>query len=214
MTLDSDPIPVVMTVSSRKVLGLNMNLWRLALVTGVAQFSMSLWAWEFTIFLQKDVGLVPWQIGAAMSIGTLAMIIGYMASGIISDFIGRKNTMVVSFIPIALGLFGMWYNPTWPFVAFEYGIVYFGFPRDELAVKFIAVSFSFHIYLLSNPHLLYNNVYWPRICNWCMVSVSCHHLRVIIIIRPERRWSRRAVVSINSGHSRGLGDQIAPQTFR
>ncbi|MGY5879910.1 MAG: hypothetical protein RTV31_06645 [Candidatus Thorarchaeota archaeon] len=131
-----------MTGRSRKILGLNMNLWRLALVTGVAQFAMSLWAWEFSIFLEFDVGLLRWQIGAALSIGTLAMIIGYMASGIISDFIGRKNTMVISFIPMALGLFGMWLNPTWPFVAIEYGIVYFGWasilvittaiPADEI----------------------------------------------------------------------------------
>ena len=142
MPADSEPIPVVMTGRSRKVLGLNMNLWRLALVTGVAQFSMSLWAWEFSIFLEYDVGVLRWQIGAALSIGTLAMIIGFMASGIISDFIGRKNTMVISFIPMAIGLLGMWLNPIWPFVAIEYGVVYFGWasilvittaiPADEI----------------------------------------------------------------------------------
>ena len=80
MPPDSEPIPVVMTGRSRKVLGLNMNLWRLAIVTGIAQFSMSLWAWEFSIFLEYDVGVLRWQIGAALSIGTLAMIIGFMAS--------------------------------------------------------------------------------------------------------------------------------------
>ena len=142
MPADSEPIPVVMTGRSRKILGLNMNLWRLALVTGIAQFSMSVWAWEFSIFLEFDVGLLRWQIGAALSIGTLAMIIGYMASGIISDFIGRKNTMVISFIPMAIGLLGMWLTPIWPFVAIEYGIVYFGWasilvittaiPADEI----------------------------------------------------------------------------------
>ncbi len=142
MPPDAEPIPVVMTGRSRKVLGLNMNLWRLAIVTGIAQFSMSLWAWEFSIFLEFDVGLLRWQIGAALSIGTLAMIIGFMASGIISDFIGRKNTMVISFIPMAIGLLGMWLNPIWPFVAIEYGVVYFGWasilvittaiPADEI----------------------------------------------------------------------------------
>jgi len=142
MLSDSDPIPVVMTGRSRKILGLNMNLWRLALVTGIAQFSMSVWVWQFSIFLEYDVGLLRWQIGAALSIGTLAMIIGFMASGIISDFIGRKNTMAISFIPMAIGLLGMWLNPIWPFVVIEYGIVYFGWasilvitmaiPADEI----------------------------------------------------------------------------------
>ncbi|TFG29337.1 MFS transporter [Candidatus Thorarchaeota archaeon] len=142
MPPDFDPIPIVMSGRSRKVLGLNMNLWRLAFVTGVAQFSMSLWAWEFSIFLEFDVGLLRWQIGSAFSIGTLAMIIGYAASGIIADFIGRKNTMVISFIPMAVGLLGMWLIPTWPFVAIEYGITYFGWasilvittaiPADEI----------------------------------------------------------------------------------
>ncbi|MGY5871816.1 MAG: MFS transporter [Candidatus Thorarchaeota archaeon] len=142
MPTDSEPIPVVMTGRSRKVLGLNMNLWRLAIVTGIAQFSMSLWAWEFSIFLEFDVGLLRWQIGSAFSIGTLAMIVGYAASGIIADFIGRKNTMAVSFIPMAIGLLGMWLNPTWPFIAIEYAITYFGWasilvitmaiPADEI----------------------------------------------------------------------------------
>ncbi|MGY5860738.1 MAG: hypothetical protein RTU63_15330 [Candidatus Thorarchaeota archaeon] len=145
MPADSDPIPVVMSGRSRKVLGLNMNLWRLALVTGVAQFSMSLWVWEYSIFLEDVVLLDKWQIGFAFSIGQLAMIFGYMASGIIADFIGRKNTMAISFIPMALGLLGMWLNPTWPFIAIEYGIVYFGWasilvitmaiPADEIQIE-------------------------------------------------------------------------------
>ena len=144
MPTDSDLIPIVMSGRSRKVLGLNMNLWRLALVTGVAQFAMSLWGWEFSIFLEFEVGLLKWQIGSALSIGTLAMIFGFMASGIIADLIGRKNTMVISFIPMAVGLMGMWLNPIWPFVAIEYGIVYFGWasilvvttaiPADEIEV--------------------------------------------------------------------------------
>ncbi|TFG34309.1 MFS transporter [Candidatus Thorarchaeota archaeon] len=139
---DTEIIPIVMGNRSRKVLGLNMNLWRLALVTGIAQFSMSLWAWEFSIFLELDVLLAKWQIGMAFSIGTFAMILGYMASGIISDFIGRKNTMVISFIPIAIGLLGMWFNPTWPFIAIEYALNQFGWasilvitaaiPADEI----------------------------------------------------------------------------------
>ncbi|TFG32484.1 MFS transporter [Candidatus Thorarchaeota archaeon] len=138
----TETYPIVMGGRARKVMGLNMNLWRLALVTGIAQFSMSLWAWEFSIFLELDVLLAKWQIGMAFSIGTFAMILGYMASGIISDFIGRKNTMVISFIPMAIGLLGMWLNPTWPFIAIEYALNQFGWasilvitaaiPADEI----------------------------------------------------------------------------------
>ena len=145
VTPSSEMLPVVMGSRSRKILGLNMNLWRLALVTGVAQFSMSIWAWEFSIFLQIDILLEKWQIGLAFSIGTFAMILGYMASGIFSDFIGRKNTMVVSFIPMAIGLLGMWLNPAWPFVALEYALNQFGWasvlvitaaiPADEIVAE-------------------------------------------------------------------------------
>jgi len=142
MSIDSEPYPIVMAGRERKILGLNMNLWRLALVTGLAQFSMSLWGWEFSLFLELDVEVLKWQIGAAFSIGTFAMILGYMASGVIADFIGRKNTMAISFIPMAIGLFGMWFSPVWPFVAIEYAITQFGWasvlvvtaaiPADEI----------------------------------------------------------------------------------
>ena len=138
----SETYPIVMGGRSRKILGLNMNLWRLALVTGLAQFSMSLWGWEFSIFLEMDVMLAKWQIGLAFSTGTFAMILGYMASGVISDFIGRKNTMVISFIPMTIGLLGMWLNPIWPLVALEYALNQFGWasilvitaaiPADEI----------------------------------------------------------------------------------
>lgn len=145
MPADSEPYPVVMSGRSRKILGLNMNLWRLALVTGIAQFAMSLWAWEFSIFLEFEVGVLRWQIGTALSIGTFAMIIGFMVSGIIADLIGRKNTMVISFLPMAIGLLGMWLNPTWPLIAIEYGIAQFGWasilvitaaiPADEIVAE-------------------------------------------------------------------------------
>jgi MFS family permease len=84
--------------SSRQFLGLSGNLWRLALVTGVAQFSFSLWGWEFSIFLYTVVEL--WQIGLIYSTGTLAMLIGYLMSGAIADLVGRKKAMVFSFIPM------------------------------------------------------------------------------------------------------------------
>lgn len=127
--------------SSRRWLGLSGNLWRLAAVTGVAQFCMSLWAWQFGIFL---AGVVEkWQIGLTFSIGTFAMIVGYAVSGTVSDLIGRKHAMTFAFVPMFVGLLGLRLFPVWPLIPLEYGIVFFGWafviimsramPADEIA---------------------------------------------------------------------------------
>lgn len=104
----------------------------MALVVGLAQFAMSLWSWEFGIFLEIDLAshygiiLQKWEIGLVFSVGTFMTIIGYILSGTIADMIGRKNTMALALIPMAVGLFGLWLAPTWPLVLFEYGTVQFG----------------------------------------------------------------------------------------
>jgi MFS family permease len=127
--------------SSRRWLGLSGNLWRLAGVTGVAQFCMSLWSWQFGIFL---AGVVEkWQIGLTFSIGTFAMILGYAVSGTVADFIGRKNALTFSFVPMFTGLFCLRFFPVWPLIPIEYGITSFGWafviimsramPADEIA---------------------------------------------------------------------------------
>jgi MFS family permease len=127
--------------SSRRWLGLSGNLWRLAGVTGVAQFSMSLWSWQFGIFL---AGVVEkWQIGLTFSIGTFAMILGYAVSGTVADFIGRKNALTFSFIPMFGGLFFLRFFPIWPLIPVEYGVTSFGWafvvimsramPADEIS---------------------------------------------------------------------------------
>ncbi|MHA2397038.1 MAG: hypothetical protein ACXAC0_10070, partial [Candidatus Thorarchaeota archaeon] len=79
---------MVETRSDEKMrFGLNSNLQRLALVTGIAQFAMSLWAWQIGIFLEGSVSQL-WQIGLTFSIGTFAMIVGYAISGTLADYIG------------------------------------------------------------------------------------------------------------------------------
>jgi len=127
--------------SSKQFLGLSGNLWRLALVTGIAQFSFSLWGWEFSIFLYTIVEL--WQIGLVYSSGTLAMLLGYLMAGAVADIVGRKKAMVLSFIPMIVGLVSLAFFPFWPLIPIAYGVLQFGWsfvliisravPADEIA---------------------------------------------------------------------------------
>ncbi len=125
----------------RSILGLSDNLWRLALVVGVAQFSFSIWSWQFGIFLETIIE--PWQMGLTFSAGTVALIAGFPISGFIADMVGRKRTMVFSFIPLSIGLFMLALYPIWPFLPLAYGLANFGWsfvliisravPADEIA---------------------------------------------------------------------------------
>lgn len=122
--------------------GLSGNLRRLALVTGIAQFSMSLWVWQFGIFLEANINQL-WQIGLTFSVGTFAMIVGYSISGPIADYMGRKNAMIFAFIPMASGLIALRFFPIWPLIPFEYAVIEIGWafiiimtsamPADEIA---------------------------------------------------------------------------------
>ncbi|MDF1537847.1 MAG: hypothetical protein P1Q69_02985 [Candidatus Thorarchaeota archaeon] len=76
-------------------LGLSQNLWRLAIVMAISQFSIGLWKWEFSIFLRTLIE--PWQMGLVFSSGTFAGIVGGLASGMIADRIGRRKTLALSF---------------------------------------------------------------------------------------------------------------------
>ncbi|MFX1482424.1 MAG: MFS transporter [Promethearchaeota archaeon] len=144
--IDDEPItplePFIPDAGSRPGrLGLSPNLWRLAAVIAIAQFATAVWKWEFSIFLEGF--LAPWQIGLVFSIATLTGLIGSIASGYIADFIGRKWTISLGFLPIVIGLFTMSFFPIWPFVAVQYGLVWFGMstarlmsraiPADEIA---------------------------------------------------------------------------------
>jgi len=125
-------------------MGLNGKLWRLAIVTGIAQFAMSIWTWQFAIFLQEaPVSLEPWQMGLTFSMGTLAAIIGYPLSGFVSDIVGRRITMALALVPMFTGLLLLSLLPVWPMLLFSYPLVLFGWsfiliisravPADELA---------------------------------------------------------------------------------
>ena len=121
--------------------GLSGNLRRLALVTGIAQFSMSVWVWQFGIFLEASMNDL-WQIGLTFSIGTFAMIVGYAISGTIADYIGRKNAMIFAFIPMFAGLITLRFFPVWPLIPLEYASIQLGWafiiimtsamPADEI----------------------------------------------------------------------------------
>lgn len=114
-------------------LGLSPNLWRLAAVIAISQFSTSLWKWEFGIFLEDF--LAPWQIGFVFSIATFSGLIASVFSGYIADFIGRKWTISLGFLPIIIGLFTMSFFPVWPFVAVQYGLVWFGISTARLMAR-------------------------------------------------------------------------------
>ena len=91
-------------------LGLSPNLWRLAAVIAIAQFATALWKWEFGIFLEGF--LEPWQIGLVFSIS-------------------------IGFLPIVIGLFTMSFFPIWPYVAIQYGLVWFGMSTARLMARAI-----------------------------------------------------------------------------
>ena len=126
-----------------EILGLNGTLWRLAIVAGVAQLSVSIWTWQFAIFL--DSFLSPWDVGLTFTIGALAALVGFPISGVLADYFGRKKTMSFAFVPLCIGLFSLYSMPTWPFVAGSYGLTQFGWsfiiiisramPADEIANK-------------------------------------------------------------------------------
>jgi MFS family permease len=124
----------------RTFLGLNSILWRLALITGIAQLSVSIWVWQFAITLETY--LLPIQIGITFAVGSLAALIGYPISGVLADQIGRKNSLVLSFIPQIAGIFLLFLFPVWPLVLVAYGLQSFGWsfvlvisramPADEI----------------------------------------------------------------------------------
>jgi len=115
-------------VPRREILGLSGDLWRLAIVVGIAQFSMSIWGWRFGIFMQENLVTLDGtlQMGFTYAAGTLAALIGFNSSGLISDLIGRKRTMQLGFLPMILGLGMLSFMPVWPWIPLAYASVNLG----------------------------------------------------------------------------------------
>ncbi|TFH05956.1 MAG: MFS transporter [Candidatus Thorarchaeota archaeon] len=116
-------------------LGLSSNLWRLAAVLAIAQFSTALWKWEFSVFLEGF--LEPWQMGLIFSTATFTGLVASIFSGYIADFIGRRLTIALGFIPVSIGLFSLAYFPIWPFIPVQYGLVWFGMSTSRLMARAI-----------------------------------------------------------------------------
>jgi MFS family permease len=112
------------SLPQRRIAGLPLNLWRLAIVIGIAQFSMSIWSWQFGIFIAEIIE--PWQMGLTFSVGTGAAIVGLPASGIVADMIGRRRTFAVALIPMIIGLICLYLLPIWPLIPVFYAIISFG----------------------------------------------------------------------------------------
>jgi MFS family permease len=109
--------------------GLSSNLWKVAFVSGISQFSISLWNWEFSIFLNEI--MQPWQMGLVFSTCTFAGVLGYMISGTIADYMGRKWTMATALIPTFLGLITLSYTSIWPLLLVQFGLVWYGVSVSE-----------------------------------------------------------------------------------
>ena len=129
--------------AQQQFLGLSGNLWRLALVMALSQLSISLWNWQFSIFLEGY--LEPWQMGLIFSTATfLGVLAGYF-TGFVGDLLGRRWSVAIGFIPVALGLALLSFIPVWPLVIMQYGLVWFGMmsvritgsaiPADEVAAE-------------------------------------------------------------------------------
>jgi MFS family permease len=124
-TIQSAEEPLYSGLSTRQTfLGLTSTLWRIAFVTGIAQLSVSIWIWEFAISLEPI--LTPWQIGLTFTAGTLAALLGYPIAGAMADTLGRRNTLIISFIPQIGGLAALYLFPVWPLLPMAYGIQSFG----------------------------------------------------------------------------------------
>ncbi len=116
-------------------LGLSPNLWRVAAVIAIAQFSTSLWKWEFGIFLEETLLFEPWQLGVVFSVATLTGLLSSGFAGYIADFIGRRWTIAMGFIPVTIGLITLSYFPIWPIVPIQYGLVWFGMSTARLMAR-------------------------------------------------------------------------------
>ena len=125
----SDKLP------SREVLGLDSELWRVAFLLGLAQFSVGLWNWQFSVHL--DTFLEPWQIGLTYSARPVAMLLGGYLSGMMADFFGRRKTMAFSLVPISFGLATLSFYPIWPTIPIQFGLVMFGLSSVRLMQRAI-----------------------------------------------------------------------------
>ncbi|MHA2070470.1 MAG: MFS transporter [Candidatus Thorarchaeota archaeon] len=119
----------------REILGLSTELWRVAVLLGLAQFSVGLWNWQFSVHL--DTFLEPWQIGLTYSSRPVAMLLGGYLSGMMADFFGRRKTMAFSLIPISFGLLTLSFYPVWPTIPIQFGLVMFGISSTRLMQRAI-----------------------------------------------------------------------------
>ncbi|MFW9804999.1 MAG: MFS transporter [Candidatus Thorarchaeota archaeon] len=120
---------------SREILGLGADLWRVAILLGLAQFSVGIWNWQFSVHL--DAFLEPWQIGLTYSSRPVAMLLGGYLSGMMADFFGRRKTMAFSLVPISFGLLTLSFFPVWPTIPIQFGLVMFGLSSVRLMQRAI-----------------------------------------------------------------------------
>ena len=74
-------------------------------------------------------------MGLTFTASSIAGLIGVPLSGYISDFIGRKKTLLIAYIPMAVGLTLLFSYPVWPFLPFFYGLAQFGWSFVVIMAK-------------------------------------------------------------------------------
>ncbi|MFW9845058.1 MAG: MFS transporter [Candidatus Thorarchaeota archaeon] len=76
-------------------------------------------------------------MGVIFSTATFTGLVASIFSGYIADFIGRRLTIALGFIPVSIGLFALAYFPIWPFIPVQYGLVWFGMSTSRLMARAI-----------------------------------------------------------------------------
>ena len=116
-------------------LGLSRNLWNLSIILAISQFSIAIWKWQFGIYIETIIE--PWQMGITFSVGTFSALVGSFVIGALTDFVGRRWTLVIGFVPIFVGLLSLSFLPIWPLIPVQFGLIWYGLASARIMSRAI-----------------------------------------------------------------------------
>jgi len=82
----------------------NRSLYAVSVRAGVMGVVQGLWNLGLLLYWDDEIGLDPAQIGIALSVGALAMMLGTIPAGALTDRIGRRPNMIVGGTMMVFGL--------------------------------------------------------------------------------------------------------------